>query len=297
MAEQVIEQQTVTTPVPAAEPSAPITQQVSEVKEQDLITKVAQFQKAQTQKPATYDPNDIGFDYKEIESIKDPIAKEIAIKAYKSMQAGVTKKFQEVALTRKDLETKIADMQTWTPEKVNNYLLNNPSFLQAAQQIAGQNTQQNPNNGGLTDEQYSALTDREKAELAQLPTLKDEINKLKQVNIHAILAQVDSQLQTKYSDYNPSAINNGLSELSRLQPHELREVAYKALNHDEHVKAAYEMGRQEALQLNQTRVNFVSVNGSQAVNNDGLPTRAAGENDRTWFERLANFRIAQSRKK
>lgn len=270
---------------------------VTPVAEQDLITKVTQF-KAQTQ---PVPENDIGFDYKEIEAIKDPVAKDIAIKAYKSMQAGVTKKFQEVAITRKEYEVKnaeiqakLADMQTWTPEKVQNYLLNNPSFLQSAQMMSTQ-TQQNP--GGLTDEQFSALTDKEKAELAQLPTLKSEIDQLKQVNYQAMVTQTDNQLKAKYGNYNSQEVDAAIARLAQMNPLEIREHVFKSIKHDENVKNSYELRQQEIQQLNQTRINAISVDGAQAINNDGLPTRLPNENDRAWFEKLANFRLTQSKRK
>ena len=83
-----------TTPTPAATVSTNIAAPVVTtpvIPEPDLMTKVTQFKRPETSPVA--EGVDIGFDYKEIEAIKDPVAKDIAIKAYRSMQSGVTKKF------------------------------------------------------------------------------------------------------------------------------------------------------------------------------------------------------------
>lgn len=293
------EQTTITTPVTQTSVLDPqqvqINAPVNPTPEPDLITKVTNFKKAQTQAPAASN-TDIGFDYKEIDAIKDPLAKEIAIKAYKSMESGVQKKFQDLANQRKVVETQLADMQTWTPEKVQKYLLSNPTFLQAAQQVSG-NQNQNPSHVGLTDEQFSALTEKEKSELAQLPTLKNEINQLKQVNYQAIISQTDTQLRTKYNDYDPMVVDNSLRRIMNLQPHELRELVYKAEMHDEHVASAYALRTQEVNQLNQTRTNAISVDGNIITNDEGKPVRQPGQNDQAWWQTLSTWRLAQSRPK
>lgn len=264
--------------------------------EESLSNKVEQYRKSKMQIPATDNPVDIGFDFKEIEAIKDPTAKDIAMKAYKSMQSGVTKKFQEAAMTKKEYETKVQEMQNWSPERIRQEL-NNPQFLQAAQAVAGTVPQSNPTNSGLTNEEFSALTDREKAELAQLPTLKNEINQLKQVNYQALINNTDSQLRTKYSDYNPSDIDKAITMLGNLPPNELREYVYKSIMHDKHNQEFYEMAKQELSQRNQEKLNSISVNGNQIVNNDGLPTREKGDTDVSWFTKIAQFRLAQSKRK
>ncbi len=259
----------------------------------DLVTRVSEFKKAS--KPvATTDNQNSFFDYKEIEKITDPNARKFAEDAYKSMQSGFTKKTQEIAEQRRSFEQKLVEMQNWSPERIQRELLSNPQFLQAAQQVA---QTQNPQNSGLTEEQFSALTPAEKAELAQLPTLKNEINNLKQVNYQAVVAQRDNQLQTRYPDYNPTQIDATIKDLAQMNPLDIREHVYKSLKHDEDVAAAYELGRQEAKGLNQQKINAITQNGSAAVNSDGLPTREKGDTDQMYFMKMANFRLAQYKSK
>lgn len=260
------------------------------VVEQDILTKVNQFkQKNQAQNPASSN-NDIGFDYKEIDNIKDPIAKEFAIKAYKSMESGVQKKFQDLAAQRKQLEAKMQEMNAWTPERIQQ-LLADPAFVQAAQSVV---QTQNPPNSGLTDEQFSALTDSERQKFV---ALEKQVNTLQQVNLQNLINQTDEQLKMKYAGYNPDVVNNGLRELSSMQPHQIREYVYRAKNYESDVKAAYEFGRQESGQLNQQKINSMSVTGNQIANNDGMPTRQANQSDISWFQTLANFRLSQANKK
>jgi hypothetical protein len=278
--------QTVIAPTLTPTVETPIVQ-APPVIEKDLITKVAEFKKSQAQvtKPADNQPS--FFDYKEIEKIPDPVARKFAEDAYKSMQSGFTKKTQEIAENKRSYEQKLQEMQNWSPERIQKELLNNPQFLQAAQQIA---QTQNPPNSGITDEQFSALTPQEKAEIG---TLKNEINSLKQVNYQAIVAQRDSQLQTKYPDYNPIQIDNTIRDLANMNPLDIREHVYKSLKHDEDVAAAYELGKNESKNLNQIKINAITPNGNTVANSDGLPTREKGDTDQAYFQKLANFRLAQ----
>lgn len=286
--------QVVPAPVaPAAVPApvAPVTP-VAPVPEKSLDQKLAESRSAT--KPLIDPGVDIGFDYKEIEAIVDPVAKDIAMKAYKSMQAGFTRKSQELAMTKKEAEAVISRSKNWSTQRIQDELLSNPEFLAAAQQISGASS--NPQNSGLTNDEFSALTDSEKA---QLSSLKNELNLLKQDKFSAIVAQTDSQLQAKYGQgYNPQIVNDGIAKLAQLQPHEIREYVYKALSRDEDVKAAYELGRSENGQLNQEKINSMSVvNGVNAAASDDRPIKQAGENDIAFMVRLGQYRLAQNKKK
>lgn len=255
--------------------------------EGDLLTQVSKFRKETPAK--VIDPD--FFDYKQIEAITDPVSKDIAVKAYKSMQAGLTQKTQKLAEDRKSLERQLQETTNWSPERIQRELLNNPQFVQAAQQVAG-NFQQNPNNSGLTNEEFSALTDREKSDFT---AMKQQVNLLQQANHQARVQQEDIQLQQKYADYNPREIDQLWNDLSTGKIQATREHLYIINNHKQIVQSAYEYGIQQAKQLNQERANGISNNGMQVNNSNGLPTREKNENDVTFFSRLAKFRIAQSK--
>ncbi len=251
----------------------------------DLITKVSEFKKSQT-KPVVQNNENSFFDYKEIDKITDPIAKKFAEDAYKSMQSGFTKKTQEIAEQKRNFDQKMQEMQNWSTERIQREL-NNPQFVQAAQAYAQVN---NPQNSGLTDEQFSALTPQEKAEISGL---KSQINALQQTNYQATVAQRDNQLQSRYPDYNPTQIDATIRDLAQMNPLDIREHVYKSLKHDEDVAAAYELGKSERDALNQTKINAITPNGNYTATSDGVPTREKGDTDQAYFQRIANFRLAQ----
>lgn len=283
--------------VTEAKPVDTVVAPVTEVKpvEESLTSKISKFKQQIAQNPPVVSTDSVMLDQKMIDAITDPKTKEAAQNFYKSVQGDYTKKTQTIAEQRKEFETKLEQMKTWSPERIQNELLTNPQFLQAAQLVAGTNSNRNPSNSGLSDEEFSALTDREKAEIT---ALKTTVNSLQQANYQAVVSQTDAQLQVKYgNDYNPSVVNDGLVKLSNMQPHELREYVHKALSHDKDVEAAYQLGKQEAVQLNQNRMNTITLNGNQVVSNDGVPTRQQGERGEDFFQRIAQFRLAQSRKK
>jgi hypothetical protein len=170
-------------------------------------------------------------------------------------------------------------------------LLNNPQFLTAAQQVA---KNQNPQGSGLTDEQYSALSDREKAEMTALST---KVNQLEQANYQSLINQQDVQLKSKYDDYDPTKIEEALVSLTKLPAYQLRESVYKASLHDEHVKNAYEMGFQDATNKNKEKIGAFSPIGVQAVNGENVLVKEKNETDQAFFLRNAMQRLAQFKKK
>lgn len=295
-----MEDQIVQTQESVQQPASGTVQPVVEKKtesvlpEPDLLTKVSKYKK---QEVPVKENSDSFFDYKEIENIKDPIAKEVAIKAYKSMQSDYTKKTIDISNVRKSSEEKISSLEkqlqqdgNWTPERIQQ-LLNNPQFLTAAQQVA---KNQNPQGSGLTDEQYSALSDREKSEMNALSM---KVNQLEQANYQSLINQQDVQLKSKYEDYNSTKIDESLATLAKVSPHQLREYVYKATLHDDHVKNAYDMGLQDGANKNKEKISAFSPSGGQAVNGDNTITKDKGETDASFFVRLAQNRLAQFRKK
>lgn len=255
------------------------------VVEKDLITKVAEFKKSQSAVTPT-DNSQTFFDYKEIEKITDPTARKFAEDAYKSMQSGFTKKTQEIADLKRQTEQTLVEMQNWTPDKIQQYCLKNPSFLSAAQIIANQNAQ----TGAKTDEQFSALTESEKA---RIDALNSKITTLEQSNYQASVMQRDSQLQTRYPDYNPAQIDNTIRDLASMNPLDIREHVYKSLKHDEDVAAAYKLGLQERNGLNQQKINAITPNGSSVTVSNNLPIREKGDTDQTYFMKLATHRLTE----
>lgn len=284
MADQIVVEQ------PVSDQQAPVQSPVLEqgtMTEPDLLTKVTQF-KSQTAaseiKNAPEQP--------EFEAIKDPVAREAAKQAVERMRRGFqsehTKKMEEA-------QRIVEQSKNWTPQRIQQELLNNPEFLSAAQQIA---SMQNPSNSGLTDAEFSALTPSEKAEIA---SLKSELSQMRENNnqsaIRADISQSDAKLQARFSDYNPVEIDNATKELAGLTLAGVREHVYKAKMHDAHVKAAYEMGKQDGRGITQTKINGISQDGISSNANDSIPTKDNGETNQAFFLRLAKRNLDLSRRK
>lgn len=287
-----------TTVVESVAPAAPVTQtvtapvekQTTTVPEPDLLTKVSQF------KSPVQDKIDNPPEQPELAAITDPAAKKAAAEAVERIRRGFqsdyTKKLEEA-------HKLVEQTKTWTPERIQQELLTNPQFLEAAQMIS--DNQSNKNDRPLTAEEYSALTESEKQALNLVPQLKSEINQLKKNNATQIIMseinQTDTSLRSKYADYNPVVINDAFKELSSMNAAQVREHIYKARYHDDHVKAAYEMGKMEGKGLTQQKINVIAPDGTTVASSDSIPTRNKGESDQSFFVRIAQFRLAQARKK
>lgn len=263
-----------TTPAPTPTPQA----------EPDLITKVTQFKRQEERKP-----EDTGGTFKEFDDIKDPLQRDLLIKREKERVADYTRKTQDLARQREDFNKQKQESESWTPERVKS-LLNNQQFIQSAQQVTAY---QNPTNSGLTDAEFSTLTEKEQQGLVQM---KSQINELQASNYVALVTQKDVQLQSRYSDYDSAKINSAFQDLIKMNAIDIREHIYKGISHDEHVKAAYEMGKSEALNKNQERKDGMTTIGSETVNSSDVPKRNEGENPRSYLERILQFRSAQFKK-
>lgn len=278
----VVEQPVINQKVPVQSPVEQVT-----TPEPDLLTKVTQF-KSQTVaseiKNAPEQP--------EFETITDPVAREAAKVAVERIRRGFQSDYTK---KMEDAQRLVEQSKNWTPQRIQQELLNNPDFLSAAQQVA---SMQNPPNSGLTDAEFSALTPSEKAEIA---SLKSELSQMKENNnqaaIRADISQSDAKLQARFSDYNPVDIDNATKELAGLTLAGVREHVYKAKMHDAHVKAAYEMGKQDGRGITQTKINGISSDGTSSTTSDSVPTKDKGETDQAFFLRLAKRNLELSRRK
>jgi len=284
MSEVIVTAATEAAPVNVVPSLAPSLESApAQVVEKDLVTKISEFKRAKIS--TTAENNNSFFDYKEIDKIQDPVAKKFAEDAYKSMQSGFTKKTQEIAEQRRAFEQKLQESQSWSKERLQREL-NNPQFLQAAQEISSQN----PVESGLTDEQFSSLTPVERSEISQL---KNKITSLEQGNFQSLVAQRDTQLQSRYADYNPSQIDSTLRDLAQMSPLDIREHVYKSLKHDEDVAAAYELGKSEARGLNQQKINAITSNGNEISNSDDRPIREKNETSQSYLMKIALANLAK----
>jgi hypothetical protein len=260
---------------PSSAQSAPET--VAAPKE-DLISRVSKV-KVDSAKPVESNPFGLSKeDYDRVQS--DPSLS----KYYKSMQADYIKKTQEVAEEKK----KLATPSTWSKERLQQEM-NKPDFVQAAQELTAT---QNPPTSGLTNDEYSALTDKEKA---QLHGMQQELSQMRLQNWQMQQKQQDEQLKGRYANYAPDIVDTTITKLVRGEVTANRETVWKALDYDDAVNRAYQLGKQDR-QLEQTeKVQSMSFDGITATPQDAVPKAETGESNQAYFKRLAQRRLAESK--
>ena len=256
--------------------------------EQDLMKRVSAFKP--TPKSTEANVEDIKFDVNDINKIEDPKAKEYAEKAYKSFQKGFNQKFQEIAEIRKSLESEKSKFSNWTPERIQQ-LLNDKQFVEAAQKVAGVG---NPQGSGLTNEEYSALSEPEKAKLNQM---EQKITYLESINEQSLKIQQDEKLRTKYPDYAPDIVDTTIKNLTTGQVQATREDIWKIVNFDNYMNRAYALGRRDKMQDNSEKMSSSTFEGMSAVPNKETPIPEKGETDRSFFRRLVMNNYNKSKMK
>lgn len=252
----------------------------------DLLTRVNQFKL-----PAVVEKIDNPPDQPELASITDPVAKKAAAEAIERIRRGLqSQKDKEVQAA----QALINQTKSWTPQRIQQELLTNPEFLQAAQMVQGQ---QSSTERQLTQEEFSALTDSEKSQLAAVPQLKNELLQIRQQaqqeQLLSSISQKDVTLRQKFPSYDPLKVNDAAQRFGKLTPADAREYIYKADNFETEVMKAYEMGKLEGQGKLQTKINTITPTGSTIVGNEGVPTKQAGETDKAFFVRLGHFRLNQ----
>lgn len=267
---------------------APVTQAV-EANEPDLMTRVSQF-KPEVKANASVE-GDAQFDYKEIEKITDPTARAIAEKAYKSLQSGFTKKFQEVAELRKSLEAQANQKPVWTADKIQKELLTDPTFVSEAQRLAAVNPNPtNPTNSGLSDTEWSALTPTEKAKFSML---EGKISQLEQQNQQAIVQQQHQALKSKYANYAPDFVDTTVKSIVQGQRQITLEDVWKATDYESAVQRAYELGKADASGKVVAKQQSTSFDGGQQTRANPPPEINKGESNLSFFQRIARQRMAE----
>ena len=263
-----------------------VTPVVEKAKEPDLITRVSQVKDAPKEVKPTAEPE---FDYKEIEQIQDPKAREYAEKAYKSFQRGYGTKFQELAETRKSLETerqKYQEATNWTPDKVQQ-LMNDQKFVQSANQVL---QSQAPQDWKGSQNEWSALNDKEKQEFNMM---KQEINSLRLQTTLEQQRRQDETLKTKFANYNPQAVDIITNDLLQGKVNATREDLWKVYDYENAVKRAYELGKQDRKLDDVEKVNASSIDGVQMNSPNRAEAPKKDESSQGAFKRIMLENIAK----
>lgn len=276
MPEETIVAEVKTEPVAQPVAEAPVTPK------EDLLTRVSKVNL--TPKPKEPD-NPFGLSKEDYDKVNtDPTLS----KFYKSMQADYTRSKQQIAAEKKDLEAKLNQDKSWTPERIAT-LLNDPNFVQAAQQVLT-----NPPNSGYNNTEWSMLSDNEKK---QIVGMQQQIQSLQLQNTLAGIKQQDEQLKTKYANYDPQAVDIITNDLLQGKVQATREHLYKVLDYDNAVNRAYELGKQDARVDTTEKVNSSSVDGYVMKGEREVPAANKGESGGSFFRRLAENNLRNMIKK
>jgi hypothetical protein len=249
---------------------------------EDLITRASKVNLTPASKKD--DTNPFGLTKEDYDKVQaDPTLS----KFYKSMQADYVRKTQEAAELKRQAEDKSKQLSNWTPERVQQ-LLNDQQFVQAAQQVA---QSQNPKGSGLTDQEYSALTDSEKA---QLSSMQQQLQQMQQQNWQMQQKAQDEHLKAKYANYAPDIVDTTVNQLVRGEVKANREYVWKAIDYDDAVRRAYELGKQDRLMETTEKQQATSLTGFQATPQSNI-TPTTGESNRDYWKRVAQQRLNEAK--
>ena len=270
-----------------------------QVPAQDLVSRVSQFKPPAASAATT--PSDDTFDFKEIEAIKDPAAKEQALKAYKSMQSGFNKKFEHLAQMRKELEARQAQpqpRQVWTADKIQSELLSDPTFVAEAQRLAAANpTPANPRTSGMSDNEWSALTPDEKAKFnlmeQKLASLEQQNIQSKQQAQSVLVQQQHQVLKGKFANYDSDYVDVTVHKILEGKEQIGLEHIWKALDYEAAVNRAYALGLQDATTKVKDKIGNMSYDGGQVNGSKSTLEPEKHESGQSFFRRLAINRLAE----
>jgi len=250
----------------------------------DLLKRVAEF-KIEPEVKKEVVGNEFGIteeDYKKVQA--DPSLS----KLYKSLQAGAGKKFEEAAAIRKEIEAIKSQNGVWTKERIRAEL-NNPNFVNAAQQVA---MEQAPPNSGLTDQAWSALSESDKARFHQM---EQKTMQMEQLLLNQNKVAEDTRLKAKYGDrYAPDIVDTTISNLVSGKVNATREDIWKVINHDDNVHKAYLLGKQDASVELKGKMGVSSPEGMSATPSEHIePTK--GESNQSYWKRIVLNRLSQKK--
>ncbi len=267
------------TPPAQAQPVQTPPAEQPEPQKVDLITRVSQVKVEAKPEVKTEDGkfniNDLDA---EIEKIPDPSLKSQFTEFKKSLLRGENQKYQEVANLRKQYEQKLAESSSWTIDRLKQEM-NRPDFVQAANQIL---QSQAPQGSGMSNEQWSALSDTDKAEFNQL---KQKIDILERTNWETLKTQQDAQLSQKYANYDAGAVARLTDDLVSHRVQATQEHLWKVIDYENAVNRAYELGLQDKNNFNQERVAGMTMPGGNNMTQPQTIDRLKGETVQAFFKR------------
>ncbi len=290
-------------PVPTPEPAK--ADQVAEPQavqpEEDLLTRVSKYVKDNdsTDKPDSEVDSTMFNDAElkqKIDSVEDPEFKHQLMELRKSALSGMNDKFREIADIRKDLQAMKDNGNqvpaNWTPERIQS-LLNDPQFVQAAQQITGET----PSNGDPLEYADEGV----KTKFQELEKKYNDLASQNKQNVQRqqqeLIEQQHSQLASKYANYNREATDTIYSELLAGKRFPVVEDIFKVQNYETAIKNSYQLGVQDGRTGKEENQAPASIDGINTNLSSEPIEKKEGESSMNFFLRLAgkNQKAAQSK--
>lgn len=177
-----------------------------------------------------------------LDDIKDPDARAFAERRIKELESGYNKKFEEVAKTRKELESQMAQAnQPWTPNRIQS-LLKDQNFLSSVQELQ---RSQAPTEWSGSDEEWSSLSPREKQEFDTLR--RENMSTRQQVN-QLLQSQEDVKLKEQFPNYDANIVNELQRGLLDGTIQATRADLWKVANYESDIERVYQLGMRDAKQ-------------------------------------------------
>ncbi len=212
----------------------------TQVKEPNLVTRVSQVKQ---------EDKGVGSLDQEVQNLetKEQVV-EWAKKKEKEWASGYGKKFQELSIKEKEIETK--KNTVWTPEKIKAEI-NKPDFVSSAQQVL--------NNGS---DEPSTLSETEKTRLNQL---QQKIDNLEQTNWQSVKTNQDVGLKDKYANYAPDMVDTVTKDLIKGTRQATREDLWKVIDYNDAVQRAYDLGLVDKNTANVEKAGSMTIDGGGTI--------------------------------
>ena len=279
---------TTVAPTEPAKATAPVESTLSQPespKASDILKRVG----TKSEVPSVVDANNELFSSSDLkahlETITDPAERSKFEGVYKNMEKGLQRKFQKIS----ELERKIKESDTWTPERLQKEL-NRPDFLEAATRVTQSQQPQTPASLGYSGNDWSALSPNEQAEIrsqrAELQRLREE---------HATLAgslavqKADEEIKAKIPTYDPDEVNRLQDELrnGKWNATRIREALWKANNFDKIMEQTYDLALKDKAGNIQEKRSATTMQGSNQTTQKEAPVQGPQESRAQLFRRLA----------
>ena len=254
---------------PKVEAPAPVVEAPKAPAAPDLVTRVSQFKTEEPQKQddGKFNINDLD---QAIEKLPDPNLKDQVLGLKKSLLRGENQKYQEIANLRKEYETKLSQLSTWTPERVQG-LLKDPNFVNAAQSVV---VPPQGDTSMLSEPERKMLEDNNK-----------QVQSLMYQNQQLLKVQQDAQLRTKYANYDPGVVDKVTEDLVNNRIQATREDLFKVIDYENAVQRAYQLGKQDRAMENQEKVQGMTYQVGQTQTPQSSLQREKGETVQQFMQR------------